>query len=878
MPSTPWYELSPEHKKYLVDAAIPDPERWGVRSVLRLDDVPTPFEHYPYGQAVVPSLVFPFSDPDGSSALQLRPDVPLTFDNGDVGKYLWPAGQEMLLGHWLPVVATTDAVLIVEGTKQSLAAASYAPPDTAVLGMFGCRGWYRWGSPNPSLRVVSGRAVYIVLDSDAASNRAVYDAGAALRDACSMYGAVSVAFVRVPGAQSTGLDDVLATMPADERAPALERLISTAKSKPADAKPAAGKGKKEGNRIAGTPERPVVVVNEDRLAVINALTDALVARHDGDRLFNFGGSISQRDDAAMAIVTKDGFPDLLANTVTTISRAGDGDDARDSYAWPDANTMVGVLSRAAAFSPLDKIAEAPFLRPDGTVCALPGYDAATKTFLILSAGMDAVSVPEQPTGDDVASAMALLTGDLLIDFPFLTPADLANALATLLTPFMRLLVPTSPLAVIDGMEAGSGKNLFADVVSLVATGRVAEPLPYSDQDEEQRKVITATFRRGASLFVFDEAHSIGGASLARALTAHTYQDRVLGSSTMLDFPNNVTWMSLGNQVEIRGDLGRRVYRVRLEWSGESPEHRTGFRHPDLRGWARTDRARLVSACLTLLRAWFAAGSPEAAVPFSFGSFEAWQRVIGGVLAHAGVDGFLSNVSEWRSESDYERAETSAFLEWLFDHFVDREFTTAEVAARLRADKTSDRPHGLTDTSGEEYPKRLGMAMAKMTGRVVEGFSLRKSGVGHRKLRRWSISGPPDPLTSVGSDMEGTEGPPYSPMRRKKSTFTRESNSSDTESDENIATESDEPTTAVEKYTFPQTVGGQVGVTTTTPVPPLTAAYPSVHPAVKRWLVAPTRWEPECERCEAAEELIPAPIPFIYACRRCHPATFEGATA
>ena len=68
--------------------------------------------------------------------------------------------------------------------------------------------------------------------------------------------------------------------------------------------------------------------------------------------------------------------------------------------------------------------------------------------------------------------------------------------------------------------------------------------------------------------------------------------------------------------------------------------------------------------LTLCRAWYAAGCPTYPVP-AFGSFETWTRTVGGILAHAGVTGFLENRDRLWEQSDTESTEWEAFLaNWL----------------------------------------------------------------------------------------------------------------------------------------------------------------------------------------------------------------------
>jgi hypothetical protein len=75
-----------------------------------------------------------------------------------------------------------------------------------------------------------------------------------------------------------------------------------------------------------------------------------------------------------------------------------------------------------------------------------------------------------------------------------------------------------------------------------------------------------------------------------------------------------------------------------------------FRRPNLKEWAREHRSEILGALLTLGRNWFAQGCPEAEKFPLVGSFESWTRTVAGVLAGAGVEGFLDN-----SSSLYEKA-------------------------------------------------------------------------------------------------------------------------------------------------------------------------------------------------------------------------------
>jgi putative DNA primase/helicase len=65
------------------------------------------------------------------------------------------------------------------------------------------------------------------------------------------------------------------------------------------------------------------------------------------------------------------------------------------------------------FPPLVAVAEAPFFRPDGSLCLDPGYDPATRTYLAPRGDLN-VTVPDDPMSE-VAEARDLIL-ELLQDF------------------------------------------------------------------------------------------------------------------------------------------------------------------------------------------------------------------------------------------------------------------------------------------------------------------------------------------------------------------------------------------------------------------------------------------------------------------------------
>lgn len=648
----------------------------------------------------------------------------------EIVKYQWAAGKHLHFGAWRPVRDDdADPVIIAEGTKQSLAVASWAPPEYAVYGMPGCWGWRNrpehGGTSHHRLNRFAGRAVYVILDADASANLDVYEAGEKLAAELRLEDAASVAFVRMPGQGKEGIDDYLAGIDPGRRTERLAKLLAAAGAAPADRRPTARKFTETPPETNGLP---LLIVNQDRRLVIHAAIGAMKQRWAGQQLFSFGGVLSRLRGAKTEPLDRDAFANWLAETVALYKYKPPGLASPGTYeaSWPDPVTMGAILSRGGdpeQFPELTRVSQTPFIRPDGSVCAKNGYDEMTGTMLVMgNSGMDRLDIPELPSQADAATAARYLLGTWLGDFSFRDEASQANALALVLTPFIRGLVPLVPLAVISGLQMGVGKNLMADCIAGMMTGTAdVAPMPWiPDDDEENAKKLHAAFREGYSLMCFDEAHVIGGASITRAITAQTYQDRILGVSQMASYPNRVTWMALGNQVQVLADMIRRAYFIELHPDVPDPQDRDDscFRIADLRGWTQDSRPELVTAALVMIRAWFATSpDPEHRPAYRrgtlMGSFEPWDKMMSGILGYAGIPGFLSNLAERRADRDTVNRFWADHLAWLHGQFGTETFTALDVKTRAMASGgTWDAPPRLDRPGDDGFTRNLGVAYSQ----------------------------------------------------------------------------------------------------------------------------------------------------------------------
>ncbi|MCC6672175.1 MAG: hypothetical protein IT458_14025 [Planctomycetes bacterium] len=325
-----------------------------------------------------------------------------------------------------------------------------------------------------------------------------------------------------------------------------------------------------------------------------------------------------------------------------------GDDQIDCT--PSKVILQDMLALPADTLPsVDRIVGFPVYDRDGRLLLEPGYYAGEQLWYepsgVSAAGLGA---PERPSSEQVVQARALLE-EIVHDFPFASDSDRTHFFCGLLLPLVRAMVrgPT-PLLMIEAPTTGSGKSLLAKVVLMLYTGQAPPLRPWPEQEEEARKAITTMLSAGHPVHCIDNLqvhrrHS--SANLAVVLTTECWADREMHSHRQVELPNQALWIATGNNPSLSDELSRRSIRCRLVPSAERPELRTDFRHPDLLGWVREQRSRLLNAGYVLVQSWIASGRPPGGG--TMGSFESWVEVVGGIVQHAGFLGFLANKEQVR---------------------------------------------------------------------------------------------------------------------------------------------------------------------------------------------------------------------------------------
>jgi hypothetical protein len=400
----------------------------------------------------------------------------------------------------------------------------------------------------------------------------------------------------------------------------------------------------------------------------------------------------------------------------------------DNPEWDGVDTLHGLI-------------DAPFVRADGTICQDHGFDRATGMWLALPSGY--VPVPDNPTGEDVKSALDLLMNQVLRDFPFASTADRANAVGMLFTPMIRNITNCPvPLQLISAHTAGTGKTLLAQLATA-AHGGGDYTFP-RNSDEELRKTVTSILMDQASPVVnFDNiatGSTIDSPALAALLTMEVWKDRVLGGNTTVTLPNDKMWIATGNNLKVNTDISTRTVLIQLDAGTENPDERPveSFCLGDMLQWIgeAENRAALVRSLLILIRSWAAAGMPKGNQTMR--TFTPWAQAVGGLLAHHGIHDFLGN-REAVKDTDEDKQQDALFLQKWTELVGDEWLSASDLITKYQ---TMDQARYTTFTGGIGMDQWQGSFPVRQNGRPYSavGFGkwlgARKDTPRHGFVLRW----------------------------------------------------------------------------------------------------------------------------------------------
>ena len=229
-------------------------------------------------------------------------------------------------------------------------------------------------------------------------------------------------------------------------------------------------------------------------------------------------------------------------------------------------------------------------------------------------------------------------------------------------------------------------------------------------------------------------------SLAAVLTARYWQDRKLGSSTMLRLKSEAIWIFTGNNLQADPDLSRRLVVIELDTELENPETRTDFKHADLIGWIKANRTLLIKSCLTLIKNWIQQGRHLG--PVQLGSYESWAGVMSGILEAAGIKGFMDNRQFLDTHINQELEDWSSFINLWVEKFQQQPVGVSDLfplASSVQNPTNGDRPLDqlLGYGSVHQLKIKLVQLLVNRRNQIISGYQLTEVGA-IKRAKQWQL--------------------------------------------------------------------------------------------------------------------------------------------
>lgn len=536
------------------------------------------------------------------------------------------------------------------------------------------------------------------------------------------------------------------------------------------------------------PSRPEIITNGKQ--IIEVIADAWKAvewlneQEEVPKVFSGLGTLVRLErrevikdrpkEYAIAPMTVDQVHGTLLRAADWIKElVSERDGVTHSPTKPDKDYARDLLAFPSESLPrLDSIIQSPRYTSSGTLLLKPGYYPSEGIFFDPRGELPMDPIPSHPSDEDILWAKEQLE-EVFGQFPFKSKSDKAHAIGRPIAIFGRRMINgVTPLHSTEAFDPGTGKGLLEHVIALITRGQYAELTVLPECEKELAKTILSLMVSGSEFVIFDNAdekRTINSATLASVLTAEIWKGRELGYSQILSAPNIQHWAINGNNVKMNTDISRRTIRTRLHANTDQPWMRTGFKHPKLKTWIKENRGQIVRAYLILIQNWISTGCKPG--DKLLGSFEEYCEFVGGVLASAGIDGFLDDLQDFYAVADVEAQAWRDFAGAWWKKFCDAEVTSADLNQMCEKEELLIEVRGQSFESEKSQTTSLGIKLKARVGRPIGRFVIEIADDNPRGRKYKLTAEDPDLLASQ------TKGPEAGPQQGPESSSSEKSSAS-----------------------------------------------------------------------------------------------------
>jgi len=328
-------------------------------------------------------------------------------------------------------------------------------------------------------------------------------------------------------------------------------------------------------------------------------------------------------------------------------------------------------------------------------------------------------------------AKDILLNKLFKEFCFESKQDYTNAIAALLTPFLRGLFSNfntrTPIFFYLGNRERVGKDYLAGITGIVYENHALEETPISSNEnrgntnEELRKKILAAMINGRKRLHFSNNKGfINNAVFESVSTAEKYSDRLLGKNEILTFENELDFSLSGNVgITFTPDFANRCRFITQFLDLEDANSRE-FSNPDLHGWVKENRELILSALFALVKNWIDNEKKPGTIPFT--SFPQWAKVCGGIMEAAGYDNpCMPDKKTLNIGGDRETQDMKQLFEICYETFSEQWVKKREI--RNMAEIGDNDLFSYVDFNKKADQTTFGKKISKFVGRTLSNITL-----------------------------------------------------------------------------------------------------------------------------------------------------------
>lgn len=461
--------------------------------------------------------------------------------------------------------------------------------------------------------------------------------------------------------------------------------------------------------------------------IYGAVEDTFTVLEQRQEIMSYGDALVMPANGNLVAIDRHGLIHYLSGIIQYFRGNKPCDPSKDLV------EILLSMNKQRLITPVKGMVDHPIIDTDLVMVQQRGYVGQAQLMLDFDAS-DFTVTDRLLTLDELRHHMTLINAPF-VGFDLVSSADKSMLYAAIFSAVVRQVLPICPAFAMDAPMQGSGKTLLAETIGMLATGKKITAMPPIGQttDNEIRKRLLPVLMKGEKACLFDNlVGEFDSAAFATAITAEYFEDRELGYSRTVKVLTKTLFLLTGNNLNITGDMTRRVLRMRLTpVSDQLTKRKYDF---DPLEKVSEMRPQIISSVLSLINHWKHMGCPRAEGTMT--SFTDWDTLvrqplahIGGQLTELGLMDVLDVANAQQADSSDKEAIVALFVALAKCYGNDNPFKAGDAFKLLDTNEVlQDAVYAFKSKSSLGSSQHLGSLFKAYVDRNVEGLVLKSKKV------------------------------------------------------------------------------------------------------------------------------------------------------